>query len=235
MTNLSPGAQGRPSRQQVLLAAPALVGLLLALGVAAGLVWPAWRRLQQDQLELSQLHEQQLRLPLLRSQIAKALENEEQGQAKREQILGLIAGSGEISTFMTQLAVEAQRSGVQLDGYEPVVTQAEPEPKGGAAKSRGQQKEAPRPVDPLLAPGLVKTSVLLTARGTAPQVQDFLRRLEALSLLVVQSDLSLKAEAPEQGAKTSQPRRGQTSLKLNLGLYAKGGEQPPAPRGVTPP
>jgi type IV pilus assembly protein PilO len=235
MTNLSPGAQPRPSRQQVLLAAPALVGLLLALGVAAGLVWPAWRRLQQDQLELSQLHEQQQRLPLLRGQIAKALENEEQGQAKREQILGLIAGSGEISTFMTQLAVEAQRSGVQLDGYEPVVTQAELEPKGGAAKSRGQQKEVPKPVDPLLAPGLVKTPVLLTARGTAPQVQDFLRRLEALSLLVVQSDLSLKAEAPEQGAKASQPRRGQTSLKLNLGLYAKGSEQSPAPRAVTPP
>ena len=234
MTNFSPGAQPRPSREQVLLAAPALVGLLLALGLAAGLVWPAWRRLQQDQLELSQLHEQQQRLPLLRRQIAKALENEEQGQAKREQILGLIAGSGEITTFMTQLAVEAQRSGVQLDGYEPVVTQAEPAPKGGAAKSRGQQKEAPRPVDPLLAPGLEKTTLLLTARGTAPQLQDFLRRLEALSLLVVQSDLSLKAETPEQGAKASQSRRRPTSLKLNLGLYAKGGE-PPVPRAATPP
>jgi type IV pilus assembly protein PilO len=234
MTNLSPRAQPRPSREQVLLAAPALVGLLLALGLAAGLVWPAWRRLQQDQLELSQLHEQQQRLPLLRLQIAKALENEEQGQAKREQILGLIAGSGEITTFMTQLALEAQRSGVQLDGYEPVVTQAEPEPKGGATKSRGQQKEAPRPADPLLAPGLEKITLLLTARGTAPQLQDFLRRLEALSLLVVQSDLSLKAESPEPGTKASPPRRGQTSLKLNLGLYAKGG-QPPAPRAAAPP
>jgi type IV pilus assembly protein PilO len=234
MTNLTPGAQPRPSRQQVLLAAPALLGLLLALGVAAGLVWPAWRRLQQDQLELSQLHEQQQRLPLLRSQIAKALENEEQGQARRGRVLGLIAGSGEISTFMTQLAVEAQRSGVQLDGYEPVVTQVEPEPKGGAAQSKGPQKEAPRPVDPLLAPGLEKTTLLLTARGTAPQLQDFLRRLEALSLLVVQSDLSLKAEPPEQGAKAFQTRRGQTSLKLNLGLYAKGGE-PPSLRAATPP
>ncbi|MCP9830516.1 hypothetical protein KBZ14_05340 [Synechococcus sp. HJ21-Hayes] len=234
MTNLTPGAQLRPSRKQVLLAAPALLGVLLALGVAAGLVWPAWRRLQQDQRELSQLHEQQQRLPLLRRQIAKALENEEQGQAMREQILGLIAGSGEISTFMTQLAVEAQSSGVQLDGYEPVVIQAEAQPKGGATQSREQQKEVPRPTDPLLAPGLEKTTLLLTARGTAPQLQDFLRRLEALSLLVVQSDLSLKAESPEPGAKTSQTRRGQTSLKLNLGLYAKGGE-PPAFRAATPP
>ncbi len=234
MTNLTPGAQRRPSRQQVLLAAPALLGLLLALGVAGGLVWPTWRRLQQDQRELSQLHEQQQRLPLLRRQIAKALENEEQGQARREQILGLIAGSGEISTFMTQLAVEAQRSGVQLDGYEPLVLQVEARPTGGAAQSRRQQKEAPRPTDPLLAPGLEKTTLLLTARGTAPQLQDFLRRLEALSLLVVQSDLSLKAETPEPGAKTSQPRRGQTSLKLNLGLYAKGGE-PPSLRAATPP
>jgi hypothetical protein len=65
-------------------------------------------------------------------------------------------------------------------------------------------------------------------------LQDFLRRLEALSLLVVQSDLSLKADTAEQRAKASQPRRGQTSLKLNLGLYAKGVE-PPAPRVATPP
>jgi type IV pilus assembly protein PilO len=158
----------------------------------------------------------------------------DRGQAMREQILGLIAGSGEISTFMTQLAVEAQSSGVQLDGYEPVVIQAEAQPKGGATQSREQQKEVPRPTDPLLAPGLEKTTLLLTARGTAPQLQDFLRRLEALSLLVVQSDLSLKAESPEPGAKTFQTRRGQTSLKLNLGLYAKGGE-PPAFRAATPP
>jgi type IV pilus assembly protein PilO len=232
MTNLSPGAQPRLSRQQVLLAAPALLGLLLALGVAAGLVWPAWRRLQQDQLELSQLHEQQQRLPLLRRQIAKALENEEQGQAKREQILGLIAGSGEITTFMTQLAVEAQRSGVQLDGYEPVVIQAEPAPKGAVAKqpARGQRLPPPPPPDPLLAPGLVKTSVLLIARGSTPQLQTFLRRLESLSLLVVQSDLSIKAEPLDRDLKAKPLRAGQAVLKLNLSLYAKGGD-PVLPSG----
>lgn len=222
MTNL----QARPTagwltRERVLVGVPALLGGLLALGATAGLVWPRWQQVQRDQLHLAQLQEQRQRLPLLRRQIAKLQEQQEQQQARREQILGLIAGSGDISTFMAQLSSEAQRSGVQLDSYEPI-TQAAPEPgRPAAGQGKGADKAPPPPPDPLLAPGLQKTSLLLTARGRGPQLQDFLRRLERLSLLVVQSDLSFKHEADPAGSKGQAAAVGPTSLKLNLAIYAQ--------------
>jgi type IV pilus assembly protein PilO len=70
-----------------------------------------------------------------------------------------------------------------------------------------------------LAPGLQKTSLLLTARGTGPQLLAFLRSLEQLSLLVVQSDLSLKHETKE-AAKPGEAAANTTQLRLNLSLYS---------------
>jgi type IV pilus assembly protein PilO len=70
----------------------------------------------------------------------------------------------------------------------------------------------------LLAPGLQKTSVLLTARGTGPQLLAFLRRLEGLSLLVVQSDLQLSHGTANEKAASADTR---TSLRLQLSLYSR--------------
>ena len=203
MTNLqaSPTGPAWLTRERVLVAVPALVGGVLALGVSAVLVWPRWQQLQQDQEHLVQLQEQQ--------------------QARRDQIIALIAGSGDISTFMAQLSSEAQRSGVQLDSYEPI-TQAAPEPgRPASRRSPAADKAPPPPPDPLLAPGLQKTSLLLTAQGRGPQLLDFLRRLEQLSLLVVQSDLSLKREGDQAASKGKPAAAGTTSLKLNLAIYGR--------------
>ena len=87
------------------------------------------------------------------------------------------------------------------------------------SKGKSKKAEDQAPSDPLLAPGLKKTAVLLTARGSGPQLLDFLRRLERLSLLVVQSDLSLKSGSSKDkdGRVVVEP----TELRLNLGLYAR--------------
>ena len=210
---------GRVSREQLLRWLPAGLGVLLSLGIGAGLVWPQWQQLQLEEQELQQLEEQRQRLPLLRAQLAKLNTNLETAEQRRRQILGLVAGSGEISTFMAQLSEEAQRSGVQLDGYEPVIITAPPEPSTQRRSTGSQEKNKPPPPppDPLLAPGLQKTSLLLTARGSGPQLLAFLRGLETLSLLVVQSDLSLKHEASKEKAGSSPP----TSLRLQLSLYSR--------------
>ena len=213
MTNLQAGQARGFKRDWLLLGIPAVAGLLLSLGLGAALLWPAWQRLQSDQWELEQLAEQRRRLPLLRAQLLKLTGNVQQAEQRRRQILGLISGSGEINTFMAQLSAEAQRTGVALDGYEPITTAApaaNPKPVTGKDKDK---TPAP-PADPLLAPGLQKTSLLLTARGSGPQLLAFLRALEKLSLLVVQSDLSLKHEASEAAANA-------TELRVNLSLYGQ--------------
>jgi type IV pilus assembly protein PilO len=220
MTNLqSTSATPRFKREWLLLGGPVVAGLLLSVGVAALAVWPSWQRLLIDQQELEQLEEQRQRLPLLRAQLLKLQDSVKEAEQRNASIVGLIAGSGEITTFLAQLSSEAQRTGVALDGYEPVVTQAPPaDPKAAKTKS-AKDKTPPPPADPLLAPGLQKTSLLLTARGTGPQLLAFLRSLEQLSLLVVQSDLNLKHETKE-AAKPGEAAANTTQLRLNLSLYS---------------
>lgn len=220
MTNLQGRSSARIRREWCLLGVPVAAGALLSLGVVAGVLWPSWQQLQLAQQELDQLEEQRQRLPLLRAQLLKLSDNVQEAEARSRQILGLIAGSGEISTFMAQLSAEAQRSGVVLDGYEPITTSA-PEAEAAPAKPKPAKGEPPPPPpDPLLAPGLQKTSLLLTARGTGPQLLDFLRRLEQLSLLVVQSDLSLKHELKEAG-KPGEAAPNTTNLRLTLSVYSE--------------
>ena len=202
-------------REQVLLGAPVLLGVLLAAALGGLVAWPRWQRLQADQQELGVLEEQQQRLPLLRHQLESLEQQREQADRRNAQILGLIAGSGELQTFLTQLSEQAAQTGVLLDGYEPVQAVAPLTSK----KNNKTSAETP-PADPLLAPGLKKTSVLLRARGSGPQLLDLLRRLECLSLLVVQSDLSLKSgnsSKDKDGRVVAEP----TELRLNLGLYAR--------------
>ena len=202
-------------REQVLLGAPVLLGVLLAAGLGGVAVLPRWQQLQADQQELLVLEEQRERLPLLRRQLDSLEQQRQQADRRNAEILGLIAGSGELATFLAQLSEQAAQTGVQLDGYEPVQAVAPPVSKGKSKKAEDQA-----PSDPLLAPGLKKTAVLLTARGSGPQLLDFLRRLERLSLLVVQSDLSLKSGSSSKdtdGRVVVEP----TELRLNLGLYAR--------------
>ena len=225
MTNFQGTDARRFSREQVLLWSPVLLGGVLAVAAGGFLVWPALQQLQAAQRQLLDLQQQEQQVPLLRAQLVKTKDAIETAQQRQRQILQLIAGSGDISTFMAQLGQEARLSGVQLDSYEPVVAAPAPPnpatPAQPAAKPDPNQPPPP-PADPLLAPGLQKTSVLITARGSGPQLLDFLRRLERLSLLVAQSDLTLKYEAGSSGA-SGKPAvgGGGTTLKLNLKLYSK--------------
>ena len=225
MSNLQASRPSRVQRDWLLMGVPAAVGVLLSVGVAGLAVWPTWQRLRIAEAEREQLAEQRQRLPLLRTQLLRLRDNVDQAERRRSQILGLIAGSGEINTFMAQLSAEAQRTGVILDGYEPITTALPPEAESNRSNARqNKDKASALPPDPLLAPGLQKTSLLLMARGTGPQLLAFLRGLEKLSFLVVQSDLSLKHESKD-AAKPGEAAVKTTQLRLNLSLYSSA-EQP---------
>jgi len=204
------------TRERVLWAVPALVGGLAALGTGLFLVLPSWNKLQEDQAQLTRLTELAQSVPQFRRKIERAERRQSEAQLLQSKLMSLIAGSGDISTFMAQIGVEASRSGVHLDSYEPNQTGALTQ----AAAPPAAQK-APEVPDPLLAPGLQKTSLLITAHGPAPNLLSFLRRLEALSLLVVQSDLSLKQAVGAAPAGPSAAAQGSTTLKLNLSVYSK--------------
>ena len=247
MTNFQGGTPARVTREQILLWTPVALGGVVALAAAVLMLLPAVQQLSRKQQELTDLKEQEARVPLLRQQLTQQQETLEEAQQREKQILQLIAGSGDISTFMAQLSSEARSSGVQLDSYEPVTATAAPATTPPAGQTPPAAPNPPQPaaaagaaavvaaaVDPLVAPGLQKTSVLITAKGSGPQLQDFLRRLERLSLLVAQSDLSLKTEVAQatEGGKTA--ASGLTTLKLTLSVYSKASAASAPPAAVAP-
>lgn len=240
MTNFQAAPPARVSRELILLWTPVALGGVVAIAAAALLLVPAVQQLTSKQQELADLKEQEARLPLLRQQLTQQQEALEVAQQGEKQILQLIAGSGDISTFMAQLSREARSSGVQLDSYEPVAAPVTTPPAGQkppaapATPNPQQSQPAAAPGDPLVAPGLQKTSVLITAKGSGPQLQDFLRRLERLSLLVAQSDLSLKTEVAQATEAGKTAVSGLTTLKLTLSVYSKASAAAPSPAPEAP-
>ena len=251
MTNFQGGTPARVTREQILLWTPVALGGVVALAAAVLMLLPAVQQLARKQQELTDLKEQEARVPLLRQQLTQQQETLEEAQQREKQILQLIAGSGDISTFMAQLSREARSSGVQLDSYEPVTATAAPattppagqtppaapnppQPAAAAGAAAGAAAAVAAAVDPLVAPGLQKTSVLITAKGSGPQLQDFLRRLERLSLLVAQSDLSLKTEEAQATEAGKTAVSGLTTLKLTLSVYSKASAASAPPAAVAP-
>ena len=240
MTNFQAAPPARVSRELILLWTPVALGGVVAIAAAALLLVPAVQQLTSKQQELADLKEQEARLPLLRQQLTQQQEALEEAQQGEKQILQLIAGSGDISTIMAQLSREARSSGVQLDSYEPVAAPVTTPPAGqkppaaSATPNPQQPQPAAAPGDPLVAPGLQKTSVLITAKGSGPQLQDFLRRLERLSLLVAQSDLSLKTEVAQATEAGKTAVSGLTTLKLTLSVYSKASAAAPSPAPEAP-
>ncbi|MCT0216357.1 hypothetical protein KQ298_08470 [Synechococcus sp. CS-1330] len=253
MTNLQNGddRHATQGRQRLLLGVPIGVGAVLAVLVLGAGVVPQWLKLQADSERLAQLEEIQGRIPLLRAQIAKTAESQAAAERKRQKVLQLIEGSGELVTFLAQLDREASRFGVQLDLYEPVAA-LPPPPGDGKKESLKGDQPAPAPQSPLEGAGLKAQKILLTARGAYPNVLAFLRATEKLTVLVSQSNLSLTAVEPpkavpqpaaeggnqkanqkgNQGSSLSTattPVAAKTELKLTITYYQIGTTLPPAP------
>ena len=231
---------------------PLSVGALVAALLGGGLVAPQWQQWQEGQARLATLRASEAQVPLLRRQLAVQLEQQAKAERQQELLVQLIGGTGDLATVLAQVDRVAGLTGVQLDLYEPQGAAPEPPPKAGAG---AQEKPAPPPPDPLAVEGLERQTVLLAAKGSFPQVLDFLRRMERLNLLVVQSDLQLvlddlkngtpatpapaaappgpPAPQPAQGKQPALPN-GPTKvvLKLNVSLYGRALRPATAPKST---
>ena len=201
------------TRAQLLFALPTVLGAAVAVSIAGVVLWPQWRQIEVARNRLEELRALKAQLPLLTRQLERESQGVVQARAQQATVLQLIAGSGSLATFMAQVDRLASASGVKLSLFEPLA----------AAVPKAGEKDAPQPpADSLLAPGLTKQEQLLTAVGSYPALLAFMRQLEKLNVLVVQSNLQLATE--EQKA---QPAPGQPSpvlpvqLKMSVASYVK--------------
>ncbi len=214
-------------KQQLLFALPASLGGLVALVVGVTVLWPQWQQVEVGRSRMAELRELEAQLPLMATQLQQEQQGIATAQSQQTMVLELIAGSGTLATFMAQVDKLAALSGVKLSLYEPLATAApspDAEAGGQPAKPAGRDAPPPPPPDPLLAPGVAKQEVLLSATGRYPALLALMRQLESLSVLVVQSKLQLTVE--EQKSQTA-PAKGPVAappvqLKMSVATYYRG-------------
>lgn len=212
-------------------------GALTALLLSAVAV-PQWLAIRGDQERLSALEDRRQEADMLKLQTVKVVKERREAQRQQEQLIQLVAGpAGDGATFLATLDLEARQAGVKLQLFEPTAAAAAaagedgapgaPKPGGAPpARAGGNDKVPPPPPDPMKQAGLEKRSLLLSARGTYPQLLAFLRRMEQLDVLVEQSELSLGVAGidpnrPKANEKEVPPQVPEVEAKVSLTLYSK--------------
>jgi hypothetical protein len=249
--NRASGDLGPTALKRLWLWAPIAAGgtLALALMLAAGL--PQVLEISRLLNHIKELEQQREQIDLLKLQSVKNKADSQLIRRQGEQLVRLVTGKGDLATVLATLDLEASQSRVQLQLYEPLAAGG----KGNAGPGRRTPPPPPAPpapgggtllppavklpvVVPMAKAGLREHSLVLVARGTYPQLLDFLRRMEALDALVEQKDLTLTVEEL-QASVPSTKRLGSTpivDLRLSLTLWSKEGEaQPGQPRPQTAP
>ncbi|MEY4351764.1 MAG: hypothetical protein RLZZ609_5 [Cyanobacteriota bacterium] len=233
---------------------PIAAGGALALLLLSALAVPQWLALSKDQQRLNELEEQRQQAELLKLQELKVVKERREALAQQEQLIKLVAGNGDGSTFLATLDLEARQTGVKLQLFEPTVAAATPgapgaapapgaPPPAGAQPGAAGTAQAPPgpdgkapPPDPMEQAGLRRRTLLLSARGTYPQLLAFLRRMELLDLLVEQKDLTLVVAGAQVSRSGISEREipilvPDVEVKMGMTLYSRKDKPKEQPAG----
>lgn len=186
-------AGSRLSPRQLLLL-PLALGGVVALALLGGWVIPQLQKLNEANQRQAQKQATAAGIPLLRQQLDQTITATQSAELQQARLLALIAGSGDLATFLTQVDRQAQRHGVQLDVLQPAQSKGAPGEAAPAASAAPAE-----PPDPLAGAGLQATQMQLKAVGTYPNLLGFIRAMERLSLLVRQSGFTLQQVGPTAG------------------------------------
>ncbi|MEJ6657501.1 MAG: hypothetical protein QNL17_01660 [Synechococcus sp. ChSW.bin.154] len=224
MTNLSGTVspwQNYLTRQRLLVGTPLLVGVLIGAGLFAIAGLPHWLASGERTRRITELKVQQQSLPLIEARAKQEQQKLVAAQQQQDLVVTLVAGRGQIKTFLTQLSRTATETGVMVERYEPAA--AAPgvtDPPEQGSKNQDEDGEGKTKAPPEMK-GYEKTAVLLQVRGPYVGVLQFLRAMEKLELLVQPSDLELKAVPPEINADGAPAGLPLTELKLRLSFFDK--------------
>ena len=220
MTNLRNGASSALlSRDRILVGAPLLIGVALAMGVGFGVLRPTLGRGDVLEVRLADLQRQQRSLPGLERRLVEAQTTLGLREQKQAVLLDLIAGRDRIQTFLALLGQEAQASGVDIRRYEPLA--APPSAKTTGQRSRSSETTKPESAKtPMQELGYHQSSIALQVSGGYAGLQQFLQRMERLQLLVESSELSLKttpaAKQDQDESVSLEPAPTELSLRLTF-------------------
>ena len=226
MTNFQPNPAksqlGWLTPERSVLVLPVLGGVLLAGVIAIGALTPLLVTLRDQKAKLDALLFQQRELPALKQRLQGLSGQQQATQQQQDLLLGLLAGTNELTTFLAELDQLAQTAGVsiettELGAIERYVAPVDPDDDGSTVATLEVATS-----DPLLHPSLEKRSANLNVRGSYISVLSFLQALESLQVFVIISDLQIDAE--RRASPDSDDKAAVTRMSLVLTAYGKNAE-----------
>jgi len=212
----------------MVLVLPVAAGAIAAVLLLVIAMPPLLLKLQQRRQAIKTLEIQQASLPELRRKLADGQVHVQNKQQQHQRLLALVAGTGQLPTWLSGLNDLAAATGVSVTQVEPGPLENYTPPPSADQKDQPSASSSPPAAsagvaDPLLAPGLQKRSATLTLRGTYQDMRRFLQRLEALQVIAIASDLDLKGIAAASGGAgpSGGAKPGQIELKLKLSAYGR--------------
>ena len=176
--------------ERAVVVVPILAGLVLAGTLAAAVMRPQLSRLHERRSVVEVMEQKSEALPGLEQALAQRRVDQAEVMAQQQRLLGLIAGTSELDTFLAELNDLADEHQVVVFSTEPGAVERAPVPIAPSdAPVAGAADLAVG--DPLLIQGLEKRSARIQVEGPFVFVLDFLRSLEKLEVFVVTEDLSV--------------------------------------------
>ena len=142
-TNRPTAAWLTPERAVVVV--PILAGLALAITLATAVIAPQLVQLRDRRLEVDVLEQKSNALPELVEALAQRRLEQAEVMAQQQRLLGLIAGTAQLETFLAQLNDLANKHQVVVSSTDPGAV--ERAPASVAATGAGALSTAPGSVD----------------------------------------------------------------------------------------
>ena len=193
--------------ERAVVVVPILAGLVLAGTLAAAVIRPQLSRLHERRSVVEVMEQKSEALPGLEQALAQRRVDQAEAMAQQQQLLGLIAGTSELETFLAELNDLADEHQVLVSSTEPGAIERAPVPVAPTGAPIAGETDLVVS-DPLLMQGLEKRSARIQVEGSFVHVLNFLRSLEKLEVFVVTEDLSVMAAASAEDEVT----------KVRLGL-----------------
>ena len=197
--------------ERAVVVVPILAGLALAATLASAVITPQVVQLRERRSVVDVLEQKNEALPGLVQSLAQRRLDQAEVMAQQQRLLALIAGTGELETFLAQLNDLADKHQVVVTSTEPGAVERAPVPVAPSDTPPVDGAEDLAVGDPLLMQGLQKRSARMQIDGPFVQVLAFLRSLENLEVFVVTDDMSVES-APASEDEAMQVRLGITLL-----------------------
>ncbi len=193
------------------LLVPIITGVIVSLLILLSIELPLALNIIKNRKEISESLFKQTQIPLMKKSLITRNIELNKYKSQQNRILEIIAGSRELSTYLSRINLLSKSNQVEILEIKPLSVETYQDP---SLQAIGEDIAK----DNLLIKGLEKRSVEIKVKGTFTNILSFLRKIERLQMIVIPTDLKISKE----DFKTNKlQNKLQTIFELKLSIYGR--------------